>query len=644
MPRGASLKAGSSHRASGPAINLSQIQTFLALVEEGSVTRASARLGLSHSTISAHIKATSDELGQKLFNRLHGGLIVAPAGLETYNKLKPLVTCAGFCLGSFHAGLSAPPAPLKVVMSSGFPGSLLDITICQSGRKLFAQNPQQWILPVYALEDDANPHAIVLRNGGRGGTHGLIQLNDRWVLVRSSAVPGWRDQAVPIDDLANLTITVPKLPNAQLGIALALAERSRATLAWTSLDIHELFADAAQRPEFCALIPASLLNPALVVPHFECAALEQSALDPAILIEPAGFEAVKDALIFDFQALLAETLRGKPVDVAIPEGERLSLKHSHSFMALYEEGNVRRAAQRLCIVQPALTVQLHRLEERLNTQLFRRSSRGLHPNDKAERLHALLTPLLADFAAATSSLRAPVDRRPRRLRLGLIPALDAESETAECFARALASWSAGHTEHVVQALEAYSSTLVRWLRANKIDFALIDRMIDDRDIVCEPIAEDTMAVVTDSRSDLLPPGPVTLKAVAQLQLVLPSSRHGLRSLLISQLREQGLDLQPRIEVDSMSTALGLVKIAPYATILPVGAIYKSFDRRRLAIHEICEPKIKRNICLAHVKNEHPSEAAQDFVDELRAAFEGARRTHADFSLLSFSDRALPWAS
>src|SRR4051812_6358284 len=89
MPRAASSNAGSSHRASGLAINLSQIQTFLALVEEGSVARASLRLGLSHSTISAHIKATSDELGQKLFNRLHGGLILAAAGLETYNRLMP---------------------------------------------------------------------------------------------------------------------------------------------------------------------------------------------------------------------------------------------------------------------------------------------------------------------------------------------------------------------------------------------------------------------------------------------------------------------------------------------------------------------------------------------------------------------------
>src|SRR5260221_4545675 len=154
MPALASLNTSNAQRASGLAINLSQIQTFFKLVEEGSVARASLRLALSHSTISAHIKATSDELGQKLFARLQGGLIVSPAGLETYNKLKPLVPYGGLCIGYFHAGRSARPAPLKVVMSSGFPGSLLDIAVNRASRKLFVQNPEQWILPAYAHDED----------------------------------------------------------------------------------------------------------------------------------------------------------------------------------------------------------------------------------------------------------------------------------------------------------------------------------------------------------------------------------------------------------------------------------------------------------------------------------------------------------
>lgn len=137
------------------------------------------------------------------------------------------------------------------------------------------------------------------------------------------------------------------------------------------------------------------------------------------------------------------------------------------------------------------------------------------------------------------------------------------------------------------------------------------------------IAEDRMAVIVDNSTGLLPPGPVSLEDAARLPLVLPSSRHGLRSILLPQFRKAGLELNPRIEVDSMAAAIGLVKLGRYATILPVGAIYKSRDRRRLSIHEICKPHILRSICLVKLRNELPESATQEFIEELRIAFSHA---------------------
>ncbi len=124
----------------------------------------------------------------------------------------------------------------------------------------------------------------------------------------------------------------------------------------------------------------------------------------------------------------SRTLQCGRDDAPEAEFERLSLKYCRSFLALYEEQNVRRAAQRLCIVQPALTVQLHGLEELLDTPLFERSHRGLQPNARAETLFALLAPLISQFGAAVRSLRGAIGARSRRLRLGMIPALDAKAK------------------------------------------------------------------------------------------------------------------------------------------------------------------------------------------------------------------------
>src|ERR1700689_1913378 len=100
------------------------------------------------------------------------------------------------------------------------------------------------------------------------------------------------------------------------------------------------------------------------------------------------------------------------------EPEMLSLKHCRSFLALYEEGNVRRAAQRLSIVQPALTVQLHRIEEQAGCPLFTRSYPGLRANDRADELYALIQPLIAEFNAMLRHLRATSEPVTAPVRVG----------------------------------------------------------------------------------------------------------------------------------------------------------------------------------------------------------------------------------
>src|SRR5574343_1451799 len=56
------------------------------------------------------------------------------------------------------------------------------------------------------------------------------------------------------------------------------------------------------------------------------------------------------------------------------------------FLAVAEEGQVRKAAQRLGVSQPAVTKGLQRLEKALGFPLFDRSVKGMTPTAVAEQL------------------------------------------------------------------------------------------------------------------------------------------------------------------------------------------------------------------------------------------------------------------
>ncbi len=74
-------------------MNLSEIKTFLTVVETGSLVQASNALNVAQSTVTARLKALEDELGQILLIRQKSGATLTPAGMrllryaETINDL-----------------------------------------------------------------------------------------------------------------------------------------------------------------------------------------------------------------------------------------------------------------------------------------------------------------------------------------------------------------------------------------------------------------------------------------------------------------------------------------------------------------------------------------------------------------------------
>lgn len=63
-------------------MNLTALRTFLAIVETGSLVRASDRLNVTQSTVTARLKSLEQELGQVLINRQKSGASLTAAGVR----------------------------------------------------------------------------------------------------------------------------------------------------------------------------------------------------------------------------------------------------------------------------------------------------------------------------------------------------------------------------------------------------------------------------------------------------------------------------------------------------------------------------------------------------------------------------------
>ncbi|MFI6599894.1 alpha/beta hydrolase fold domain-containing protein [Nonomuraea sp. NPDC050536] len=103
----------------------------------------------------------------------------------------------------------------------------------------------------------------------------------------------------------------------------------------------------------------------------------------------------------------------------------IELRHLRAFVAVADELNFGRAAQRLYISQPALSRQIRALERLLGCDVFRRSTQRVELTAAGETLLSRTRPLLADLDEAiltTRSVGGELEERMARLWEPLITA------------------------------------------------------------------------------------------------------------------------------------------------------------------------------------------------------------------------------
>ena len=146
--------------------------------------------------------------------------------------------------------------------------------------------------------------------------------------------------------------------------------------------------------------------------------------------------------------------------------------------------------------------------------------------------------------------------------------------------------------HVV---EAQSGVLLDWLAEKRIDIAIVEDLHGIKAFRETILSSEPLAILARRDSTLCEPGPIGIETVARLSLVLPSRRHGLRALLDRTFAAAGLRLVPQLQIDSMASAMRLVRAGGWATVMPASAVWPSLADGSLVAHPIVRPEITRDL-------------------------------------------------
>ncbi len=290
----------------------------------------------------------------------------------------------------------------------------------------------------------------------------------------------------------------------------------------------------------------------------------------------------------------------------------MDLRQIQYFVALYDERSITKAARRLNVVQPALSMQISRLERMFKIKLFERTSRGVIPTEIGRTFYGLCQAVLGDVYEAQRYLREASGNVTGDLTVGLMP-----SVANSVLPHVLAEYKSNYPNVTLRIVEAYSGSLLDQLYSGKLNLAVINMTSGLDRAAIAPLFSDYLVLVTRHASGKRVSPDIQASRLVDLRLVLPSQRQGMRLLVDSMLASRGLVLKPEIEIDSLGPTLELVRESDWATILPVVAVKQLVDRKLLRAQRIVDPHIPREVVVASPTRRPPSLAAELFLGILK---------------------------
>lgn len=301
----------------------------------------------------------------------------------------------------------------------------------------------------------------------------------------------------------------------------------------------------------------------------------------------------------------------------------MELRQLQYFITTYDERSVTNAAQRLNIVQPAISQQLARLEEEIGQQLFLRTPKGMVPTSAGEEAYELFQTVLKDVEFAKQSLAERKGIISGQVSLGVIYSVanNALSET-------LKSFTTEYPDVRIRATGGYTNELIEMLRSFEVDAVIINRPPNAREPNMTDIVTEEMALVCGSGNAHQPGKPVSIKDVATMDIVIPSKRHGLRSIIDQAAANAGVVLKPRHEFDELATIEDFIQSTDFFSILPPIAFHRAIRDGRIR-HFPITPRISRRLVyMTNVNRPAPKsvtllvEALKEKMIEFQRALEG----------------------
>jgi DNA-binding transcriptional LysR family regulator len=243
----------------------------------------------------------------------------------------------------------------------------------------------------------------------------------------------------------------------------------------------------------------------------------------------------------------------------------MELRQLRYFIAVAEEMNFTRAADRLHMTQPPLSRQIQQTEEDIGLPLFERGSRPLRLTE-AGRIFYTQAKRLVDAADELVPLTRRLAQLAERIVIGFVP-----STLYGALPAVIRAFREAAPQIELSLIEMFTIEQLGALKGGRIDVGFGRLRFDDVQLAREVLVDEKLIAALPQDHPLAKDTePLTLAALAaETMIIYPSTpRPSYADQQLSALRDHALEPKAVHEVRELQTALGLVAAQAGVCLVP----------------------------------------------------------------------------
>jgi DNA-binding transcriptional LysR family regulator len=286
------------------------------------------------------------------------------------------------------------------------------------------------------------------------------------------------------------------------------------------------------------------------------------------------------------------------------------------FRAVAKHLNFRRAAEELCLTQPAVTLQIKALEQHLGVQLFDRSGARISLTPAGTMLLKYARKIDELETAAMAALSQFAGGQRGELRIG------ASLTIAQyILPHLLGAFQQQHPQVRPYVTTCNTEQVLEALAAREVSLGFIEGPAMRRDVRTEVFLEDEIVLMVPPAHEWIERGFIEPEELKQERLIMRERGSGTRRVVEMALQKRGMkakNLNVAMEFDSTEAIITAVEAGLGIGFASLWSISKALQVGSLRAVPMQGIRIKRPLCVAYPLGQEPQGIALAFLHFLRS--------------------------